>query len=117
MEPVSQTELYIMNRRRFTPRLETLEVRALLNAGALDPTFGVVTTQLQGQDTAQSVAIQPDGKIVVAGTSAGEYGIVRYNTDGTLDKIFGSNGIVLGQTGELITAIAVTANGDTFFPP
>jgi hypothetical protein len=36
------------------------------------------------------VAIQPDGKIVVAGTSAPssnaqatEYGIVRYNTDGT----------------------------------
>src|SRR5262249_55608137 len=72
----------------------------------------VVTTQLQGQDTAQAVAIQPDGKIVVAGTSAGEFGIVRYNTDGTLDKTFGNNGIVLGQTGKLTNAIAVAANGN-----
>jgi uncharacterized delta-60 repeat protein len=101
-----------MNPYRFTPRLESLEVRALLNAGALDPTFGIVTTQLQGQDTAQSVALQPDGKIVVAGTSAGEYGIVRYNTDGTLDATFGNRGIVLGQSGELINAIGVAANGN-----
>jgi uncharacterized delta-60 repeat protein len=113
---------------RFRPRLERLEERTLLNAGAPDPTFGtqgnsvtpygVVTTQLQGADSAEAVAIQPDGKIVVAGSSAhplaptvAEYGIVRYSTASTLDKTFGTNGIVLGSAGENITAIAVAANG------
>jgi uncharacterized delta-60 repeat protein len=114
--------------RRFIPGLEPLEVRALLSAGSLDPTFGAqgngitsggaVASQLQGQDSAYSVAIQPDGKIVVAGSSAQpstpnltEYGIVRYSTNGTLDTTFGTNGIVLGSVGENITEIAVAANG------
>jgi uncharacterized delta-60 repeat protein len=103
--------MQIGNTRRFRPCLETLEIRALLNAGAPDPTFagGVVTTQLPGQDTAVAVAIQPDGKIVAASTSGD---IVRYNNDGTLDSTFGNQGIVLGQTGELINAIAITANGN-----
>ncbi len=72
--------------------------------GSLDNTFGnngIVTTdvQLGSDDVAYSVALQTDGKIVLAGYSDNgsnkEAAIVRYNNDGTLDNTFGINGIVL----------------------
>src|SRR5262249_30580109 len=58
--------------------IELLEDRTLLNAGALDPTFGMggkVTTDFglvtSGTDMAQAVqVIQPDGKVLVVGQSA-----------------------------------------------
>src|SRR5205823_1756423 len=55
------------------PRLERLEDRTLLNAGDLDPTFGTggkVLTDFVGPIEAVAAAevIQPDGKILVAGT-------------------------------------------------
>ncbi|HEY7641257.1 MAG TPA: Calx-beta domain-containing protein [Steroidobacteraceae bacterium] len=83
-------------------------VLARFNAdGTLDTTFGTagkVTTDLAGgfaQERARAVAIQPDGKIVVAGESslpAGDLSValVRYNADGTLDTTFGSGGKVFG---------------------
>jgi len=44
------------------------------------------------------VAVQGDGKIVVGGGVGGggnpDFGLVRYNTDGTLDGTFGSGGII-----------------------
>ncbi|WP_018616587.1 Ig-like domain-containing protein [Segetibacter koreensis] len=59
--------------------------------GTLDSTFsqdGVQITDVDGQfDVARSVAIQNDGKILVAGTA-----LVRYNTDGTLDSTFSTDG-------------------------
>lgn len=65
--------------------------------GSLDPTFGsggkVITHILDGFDIAQAVAIQNDGKIVVAGGTT-DFALVRYNADGTLDSTFGSGGIV-----------------------
>jgi uncharacterized delta-60 repeat protein len=78
------------------PRLEALEDRCLLSAGALDPTFGsggVVTTSLsRGIDTAYAVLIQPNGKLVEAGIANGPMALVRYNADGSLDSSFGSRG-------------------------
>ena len=46
-------------------------------------------------DTGAGVAVQPDGKIVVAGVSGLESGVVvlRYNTDGTLDPGFADHGV------------------------
>jgi hypothetical protein len=58
----------------FRPRLEPLEDRRLLYAGGLDPNFGTgghVLTAFPGHYvTGTSVALQPDGKILVAGFSA-----------------------------------------------
>ncbi|RJQ82129.1 MAG: hypothetical protein C4519_08145, partial [Desulfobacteraceae bacterium] len=57
-------------------------------AGDLDTSFddaGVVTTLSDGM--AYAVAIQGDGKILVAGDGAS---VVRYNDDGTLDSEFGT---------------------------
>ncbi|HLJ92666.1 MAG TPA: DUF4214 domain-containing protein [Gemmataceae bacterium] len=81
-----------------------MEPRTLLNAGDLDPTFGVggkVLTDFVGQmiaAVAKATIIQPDGKILVAG-SAGDTGtfrslLGRYNTDGSPDASFGTGGRV-----------------------
>jgi uncharacterized delta-60 repeat protein len=67
--------------------------------GTLDLSFGtggkVSTSISAGLDTATSVALQSDGKIVVAGDGDGlsEIAVVRYNDDGTLDTTFSGDGI------------------------
>jgi uncharacterized delta-60 repeat protein len=74
-------------------------------AGDLDPTFGVggqLTTDLKrSSDLANAVAVQADGKLVVVGQtylnndfSDEDFVVARYNTDGTLDRTFGSRGRV-----------------------
>src|SRR5204863_781724 len=68
--------------------------------GTLDTTFGgdgkVTTKVLAGDDAATALAIQSDGKIVVAGyTSDGArnvFAIVRYRPGGGLDKTFSGDG-------------------------
>src|SRR6185295_19164263 len=71
--------------------------------GSLDLTFGsggIVTTDwASGNAVGKSVTIQSDGKIVVAGYSDfysiySGFALFRYNSDGSLDNTFGSNGIV-----------------------
>ncbi len=60
--------------------------------GSLDETFntsGRVTTDFGGDDKAYSLAIQSDGKIVLAGTSNNDFAAARYNANGTLDTTFG----------------------------
>jgi uncharacterized delta-60 repeat protein len=86
--------------RRYRPQLEALEQRTLLSAGALDPTFGSGGTVLGPSQQANSVAVQPDGKIVVAGYvedagTADDFALVRYNPDASLDTGFGSGGEVI----------------------
>ncbi len=67
-------------------------------SGDLDLTFdddGKVTTDFAGLvDEAGGVAIQPDGKIIVAGGSGTDFGLARYNSDGSLDPGFGTGGTV-----------------------
>jgi uncharacterized delta-60 repeat protein len=77
--------------------------------GTLDTSFGgtgIVLTDLNPNsaiDTAYGVALQADGRIVVAGITSTPQSplaaVVRYNPDGTLDKSFGGTGIVLTNTG------------------
>ena len=73
--------------------------------GAIDQSFGRsgrVTTDFNGTtDIAYAVALQPDGKLVVAGTSYAnndyskeDFAVVRYNSNGTRDLSFGVNGKV-----------------------
>ena len=67
-------------------------------SGDLDATFGsagkVTTDFSSGEDAVRAVVLQPDGKIVVAGRSSGDFALARYNTNGTLDTTFGSGGKV-----------------------
>jgi uncharacterized delta-60 repeat protein len=79
---------------------------ALAAAGDLDPTFsgdGRVITPigLLGQDTGNGVVVEPDGRIVVAGSSSTatvtdephDIAVVRYLPDGSRDPAFGTKGI------------------------
>lgn len=75
---------------------------ATLNAqnGVLDPSFGtngiVVLDVGNSNNTTRAIAIQPDGKILMAGfssTSINLFNVVRLNPDGSLDNSFGTNGV------------------------
>jgi uncharacterized delta-60 repeat protein len=76
--------------------------------GSLDASFGtngVAFLDINGrQDLANAVAIQADGKIVVAGTSSvfpeqPQFAVVRVNADGSFDGSFGTGGAVLTPFG------------------
>ena len=81
--------------------------------GKLDRSFGtggeVTTTFAPGAPaSASSVAIGPDGKIVVAGSTTDQttftdsFALARYNTNGKLDASFGTGGEVIdGLSGPL----------------
>jgi len=91
--------------------------------GAPDPGFGsagiVKTDILGGGDQANAVAVQPDGKIVVAGFATrsgidGDFAVVRYNADGTPDDSFGTHGAVttdLGTRADDARAVVVQPDG------
>lgn len=89
--------------------------------GALDPTFGTggrVTTPVgSANDVALAVALQSDGKLVVAGYTLGatttDIAVVRYNANGTLDGSFGTGGkVVTGIGASNDVAFAVTQQTD-----
>src|SRR5687768_8448234 len=82
--------------------MEELEPRRLFAAGDLDPSFsgdGMLTASFGQHARAWDVAVQEDGKIVVAGAISSPSGntsdaaLIRYNADGSLDASFGSAGV------------------------
>ncbi|MFI5460433.1 MAG: hypothetical protein ACHRXM_33875 [Isosphaerales bacterium] len=116
-----------LNRHR--PNLEPLEGRALMTAGALDPTFNGTGTVLTAINSASggghmAVAIQYDSAnylktVVVATTTIAQrhgsesvYAVARYNPNGTLDSTFGSGGEVDIPVTAGSTAPVVQAQGD-----
>jgi len=77
--------------------------------GSLDRKFGkrgkvITRVGSASEDSARAVAIQADGKILVAGKAhrryEGDVAIVRYKPDGTLDHAFGVKGKVRKQFGK-----------------
>ena len=85
--------------------------------GSLDNTFGtggIVTTSIGTSCGANALAIQADGKIVVAGSSSNyNFTLTRYNTNGSLDNTFGTAGIITTVIGIVSAAadIAIQADG------
>src|SRR5438876_7621603 len=96
---------------KFTPRLEFLEDRTLLSDGVLDSTFGAggllntglsylnntpffpatIYPSLSPAVHQNSLAVQADGRIIVAGVSVGAttaFSVGRFNIDGSLDTTF-----------------------------
>jgi uncharacterized delta-60 repeat protein len=53
---------------------------------------GTAVAHISTSDTAAGAALQPDGKLVVAGSVAGGLGVARFDTDGSLDKTFDPGG-------------------------
>jgi uncharacterized delta-60 repeat protein/uncharacterized repeat protein (TIGR01451 family) len=91
------------------------------SAGSLDPTFGdggLVSTEVDGQGDARALALQPDGKLVVAGRLAqGEAGwhplTIRYQPGGLVDGSFGPGGVVIadGPVQGRASGVAVQPDG------
>jgi uncharacterized delta-60 repeat protein/uncharacterized repeat protein (TIGR01451 family) len=81
-----------------------LLVRLTTN-GTLDPTFGtngkVVTDFFSKGDSANAIALQPDGRILLGGTASqssfASFALARYNADGNLDATFGNAGKVFAS--------------------
>jgi uncharacterized delta-60 repeat protein len=97
--------------------------------GTLDSSFGTggkVTTDFHGgMDIATSLVIQPDGRIVVAGSACTDssmmcalsggvqFALARYNSDGSLDSAFGTGGKITTTVRNFgsILALALQADG------
>jgi uncharacterized delta-60 repeat protein len=87
------------------------------------PTFaisdGKATTAIGGyNDFGQSVAVQSDGKLVVAGYSYNgtnyDFAVVRYNANGSLDTTFVGDGrltTAIGSFHDLGQSVVVQADG------
>jgi uncharacterized delta-60 repeat protein len=60
----------------------------------------------------KALALQPDGKILAAGSVGGRFALVRYNPDGTLDAGFGAGGTVSTAIGLGVRANAIALRGD-----
>jgi uncharacterized delta-60 repeat protein len=92
--------------------------------GSLDQSFdgdGRVTTDFGRSDAIAGVAVQPDGKIVVAGSTVefianfqADFALARYNPDGSLDQSFDGDGKVITDFGTPFdgsSGIAIQADG------
>ena len=86
--------------------------------GSLDTTFGtsgkVTTSMTSGTDRAYGMILQSDGKILVAGESNFDFGLARYNTNGTLDTTFDGDGKVttpIGSAYDFGRSVVVQPNG------
>ncbi len=92
--------------------------------GTLDSTFdgdGIVATMVGNwRSAAQVLALQPDGKIVIAGysgttTMPTDFLLIRYNADGSPDATFGTGGVVLTDIGggaDSANAVAIQLDGN-----
>jgi uncharacterized delta-60 repeat protein len=90
--------------------------------GSLDASFGtggLVSTAFTGDDEAYAIALQDDGKILLAGKAKedgvySDFAIARYNTDGSLDNSFGTSGKIVTDFigfGDAAKGIAIQADG------
>ena len=88
--------------------------------GSLDTSFegGIVTVPMSGSDDyAYAMAVQEDGKIVVAGRNyenLGDFAVLRLERDGKLDTTFGDGGKVsveIGEGADVGRAVAIQNDG------
>jgi uncharacterized delta-60 repeat protein len=104
-----------------TSAIAVLAAMAPASAGAapgdLDPTFGggdgLVSTAFDDDSGARAVAVQPNGKIVMAGGRK-DFDLARYNPDGTPDAGFSGDGKLttdFGYEEEGANAVVVQPNG------
>ena len=106
-----------------TIRIDDLAPPIVVPGGKLDTSFdgdGKLTTAI-GENNAvnNSLALQADGKIVVAGGSVNangdsDFALARYNADGTLDTTFDGDGkltTAIGAGSDVVTSLALQADG------
>jgi uncharacterized delta-60 repeat protein len=86
--------------------------------GSLDTSFsddGKLTTPIgTASDGANSMTLQADGKILLAGYSGGDFALVRYNSDGSLDTSFSGDGMLttaVGSSSSAANSVTLQADG------
>jgi len=93
--------------------------QAAAQAGTLDPAFGkggIFSVSTATFQTATSVALQSDGKILVAGTINNLPGVLRLNSNGTPDTGFGTGGAATSSfnnnaSGDVAVGVVVQTDG------
>ena len=91
-------------------------------AGFLDPTFDTDGRNFidlgHNQDRVYSIALRPDGKIILAGGSGiaddAAFGLARFNANGTIDTTFSEDGIVktdFPNGSDVANDVAIQADG------
>ncbi len=84
--------------------------------GSLDTSFGaggeVETPLLGSNNRLVGLALQSDGKILEVGSAEGDFIVVRYNADGSMDASFGTGGYVLTPFSGTADAHAVAVQSD-----
>jgi uncharacterized delta-60 repeat protein len=93
---------------------------AVASPGQLDDSFGgngkVTTDFTNTSDSASDVAVQPNGRIVVVGSTSGNGGtfdLARYRSNGSLDANFGGDGKVrtgFSDGNSAASAVAIQAD-------
>lgn len=93
-------------------------VSRFTTAGAPDPGFdgdGRVTTSFGPEEGGGAdLAVQSDGRLVVAGRYGGDFALARYDTGGSLDAGFSGDGRVttdFGGTGDAAASVALQTDG------
>lgn len=92
-------------------------VARYLPNGSLDTTFsgdGMVTADFGGTEFGNAVAVQPDGKILAAGSGGAGFALLRYNANGSPDTGFGTGGrtsVNFPGDGGTASAMALQQNG------
>ena len=112
------------------PIFQTMSIAGLISRynsnGSIDTTFGTAG-QAASVAAASAIAVQSNGKIVVAGSiiaklaapptgSSAGFGLVRYNANGSIDTTFGTRGVAItafsGAPATEPLALALQSNGD-----
>lgn len=125
----SDGKIVVVGRQWRADHQTDLLIARYLPDGTLDSEFGlsgVATTDLLGADDfATAIAIQCDGKLLVAGTAAdlrqspggstyyiSRGALIRYNLDGSLDLTFDGDGILLsGSDGDSVGLFGIEWSG------
>lgn len=89
--------------------------------GSLDTTYnGTGTSQeppLPGSSQVREVLLLPDSKVIVAGSvndgDITNFGVVRYNSDGSLDTTFNGTGLVINTEipGPFVSGLSIQTDG------
>jgi uncharacterized delta-60 repeat protein len=101
-----------------------LSTLAISQAGHLDTTFGNGQPGIFGfsqssvngsSSSVRAIALQSDGKIVIAGQAGNRSALLRLTTNGNLDSSFGSGGVVISKVGgdinQVFTSLALQSDG------
>ena len=98
-----------------------LALRRYNEDGSIDNSFGnngLITETLGNATGGEAIALQSDNKILVATGSHDllDAAIIRYNSDGSIDKSFGDNGYLIHSSfGAYLRSLFFTKSGEIFF--